>query len=165
MTAPWTMDFSALQIFDTKFRELHERSLEVLDAVPEEKLYAKPRELDRTFAMFSCGEYLLRSAAAVEQTFLGVTRKLWDDPFEWTLPEALSTKAAVAAYIREAEEARLEGFRFLGSDEVLPREMPSPEKLRPIFEILLETLAKAEHYQGRATAVMQFHSDLKPPRR
>ena len=41
--------------------------------------------------MFSCGEYILRSAAAVEQTFGGITTRLWDDPFEWTLPEALST--------------------------------------------------------------------------
>ena len=154
-----------IEIFNAAFSKLHSRSLEVLDAMPDDKLYAKPRELDQTFAMFSCGEYLLRSAAAVEQTFLGITRKLWDDPFEWTLPEALSTKAAVAQYIGEAEEARLEGFRFLGSDDVLSREMPSPEKLRSIFEILLETLAKAEHYQGRAVSIMQFYSDIKAPRR
>ncbi len=154
-----------LQIFNSAFERLHARSLVILDAMPEDRLYAKPRELDQTFAMFSCGEYLLRSAAAVEQTFLGLTRKLWDDPFEWTLPEALSTKAAVAQYINEAEDARLEGFRFLGSDDVLSREIPSPEKLRSIFEILLETLAKAEHYQGRAVSVRQYFSDVKAPRR
>lgn len=156
---------SQIEIFNVAFARLHSRSLEVLDAIPEGKLYVKPRELDQTFAMFSCGEYLLRSAAAVEQTFLGITRKLWDDPFEWTLPEALSTKASVAQYLKEAEEARHEGFRFLGSDDVLSREMPSPEKLRSIFEILLETLAKAEHYQGRAVALMQYHSDVKALRR
>lgn len=156
---------SQIQIFNDAFLKLHERSLAVLDAVPEERLYAKPRELDRTFAMFSCGEYLLRSGAAVEQTFLGITRKLWDDPFEWTLPEALGTKEAVRTYLIEAETARGEGFGFLQSEDDLRKQMPSPEKLRPLFEILLETLAKAEHYQGRAVAIAQYFSDAKPLRR
>lgn len=153
-----------IQTLDDAFLKLHKRSLTVLDAVPEERLYAKPKELDQTFAMFSCGEYLLRSAAAVEQSFLGITRKLWDDPFEWTLPEALGTKEAVKTYLMEAETARIEGFGFLTSDADLEKMMPSPEKLRTIFEILLETLAKAEHYQGRAIAVAQYF-DVKATRR
>lgn len=154
-----------LSTLSVAFETLHARSLAVLDAIPEERLYAKPRELDQTFAMFSCGEYLLRSAAAVEQTFLGITRKLWDDPFEWTLPEALGTKEAVKTYLIEAEAARIEGFGFLKSDDDLQKQMPSPEKLRTLFEILLETLAKSEHYQGRAVSIAQYFSDAKPLRR
>ena len=115
-------------------------------------------------AMFSCGEYLLRSAGAVEQTFGGITTRLWDDPFEWTLPEKLSTPIAVLEYLDEVERTRLAGFGFFTSDGDLQKQIPAPEKLRSLFDLLLETLARAEHYQGRAFAVFQMLSDKKLPR-
>ena len=115
-------------------------------------------------AMFSCGEYLLRSAAAVEQTFGGITTRLWDDPFEWTLPEKLSTPADVADYLREVEATRVAAFKFFKSDEDLKKQIPAPENLRSIFDLLLDTMSRAEHYQGRAFAVFQVFSDEKLPR-
>lgn len=115
-------------------------------------------------AMFSFGEYILRSAGAVEQTFGGITTRLWDDPFEWTLPEELSTPTAVTEYLDEVERTRLTGFGFFTSDGDLRKQIPAPEKLRSIFDLLLETLARAEHYQGRAFAVFQMLSDEKLPR-
>ncbi len=154
-------DTEFLKSFDCSFRELHERSLRLLASAPEGDLYTKPRELTRTFAMFSFGEFILRSAAAVEQMSLGLTRKLWDDPFEWTLPESLSTKDAVAGYLAEVEAARTECFTFLADDSVLEKKLPSPEKIRSIFEILVETLSRADHFQGRAAAVLQYFSDEK----
>src|SRR3712207_7579473 len=64
--------------------------LRLVQAVPFEKLYWQPEVARaRTFPVYSCGEHVLRSAAAVEQTFGGITVNLWDDPFEWTLPESL----------------------------------------------------------------------------
>jgi hypothetical protein len=42
--------------------------------------------------------------------------------------------------------------------------MPAPEKLKTIFEILLETVARSEHFQGRAFAIFQMFSDEKLPR-
>ena len=42
--------------------------------------------------------------------------------------------------------------------------MPAPEKLSSILAILLETLARAENFQGRAFAVFQMFSDEKLPR-
>jgi len=114
--------------------------------------------------MFSCGEYVLRSAAKIEQTFGGITTRLWDDPFEWTLPEELSTTVLITEYLAEVERTRLKGFSLFKSDEDLRREMPAPEKLKTIFEILIETVARAEHFQGRAFAVFQMLSDEKLPR-
>lgn len=113
--------------------------------------------------MFSCGEFILRSAGAVEQTFGGITTRLWDDPFEWTLPEELSTADLMANYLAEVEETRRRGFALFNSDEDLQREMPAPEKLKTIFEILLETVSRAEHFQGRAFAIFQMFSDEKLP--
>ena len=150
--------------FDRRFRSLHERSCDFMTRVDAADLFRKPRELERSMAMFSCGEYILRSAAAVEQTFGGITTRLWDDPFEWTLPEKLSTPTAVTEYLDEVERTRLSGFAFFKSDEDLQKQIPAPEKLRSIFDLLLETLARAEHFQGRAFAVFQMLSDEKLPR-
>lgn len=153
-----------IEIFDRRFERLHERSCRFVEKIPDGNLFSKPRELNRTFAMFSCGEYVLRSAAAIEQTFLGITRRLWDDPFEWTLPEELSTGAKVSEYLREVEQTRANGFAFFASDADLSREVPAPERLKPIAEILLETVARAEHFQGRAFAVFQFYSNETLPK-
>jgi len=153
-----------LESFDQRFRLLHERSCQLLKLIDSADLFRKPRELERSMAMFSCGEYLLRSAGAVEQTFGGITTRLWDDPFEWTLPEKLSTPIAVLEYLAEVERTRLAGFGFFTSDGDLQKQIPAPEKLRSLFDLLLETLARAEHYQGRAFAVFQMLSDKKLPR-
>jgi hypothetical protein len=155
---------SQIDLFDHQFSLLHSRSNELLKLIPDDKLFWQPRKLTQTYQMFSCGEYILRSAAKVEQMFGGITTRLWDDPFEWTLPEELSTAALIGEYLTEVERTRLKGFSLFSSDEDLRREMPAPEKLKSIFEILIETVARAEHFQGRAFAVFQMFSDEKLPR-
>lgn len=154
-----------LTSFDAAFRKLDSLSRELMARTTEDQLFKKPRAFTNSLAAFSIGEYILRSAAMVEKTFGGITTRLWDDPFEWTLPEKLADKPAITQYLDEVEATRLKGFTFFTSDSDLNRQMPAPEKLRSVFEILLETLAKAEHYQGRAFAVFQMLTDEKLPRR
>ena len=153
-----------LETIDCKFAAFHSRSLRLLSMSGDENLYRRPRELPETFAIFTFGEYLLRSAASVEQTFGGITTRLWDDPFEWTLPEKLSTTSLVAEYLDEVDSARKKGFAFLNSDDDLDKRMPAPTEIKSIFEILTDTLVRAEHYQGRAAAVLQYFTDEKLPR-
>ncbi len=153
-----------LESFNRRFALTHERSLSLLEKVSDTDLFRKPRELERSMVMFSCGEYILRSAAAVEQTCGGITTRLWDDPFEWTLPEELSTSQRVSDYLKEVEVSRLSAFQFLKSDDDLGMQLPAPKTLRSIFDLLLDTVARAEHYQGRAFAVFQMLSDEKLPR-
>ncbi|MDQ3712760.1 MAG: hypothetical protein M3388_11160 [Acidobacteriota bacterium] len=153
-----------LDSFDRQFSALHQRSSELIKLIPNEKLFWKPRQSSKTYAIFSCGEYILRSAGKVEQTFGGITTRLWDDPFEWTLPEELSTVNLILDYLAEVEETRRRGLSLITTDEDLQREMPAPEKMKTIFEILLDTIARAEHFQGRAFAVFQMFSDEKLPR-
>ena len=155
---------SHLEIFDREFSFLNSRSCELLKLIADDKLFWQPRQLNKTYQMFSCGEYILRSAGKIEQTFGGILTRLWDDPFEWTLPEELSTAALMLEYLAEVEQTRLRGFSLFKSDEDLRREMPAPEKLKTIFEILIETIARAEHFQGRAFAVFQMLSNEKLPR-
>ena len=155
---------SQIEIFERQFSLLHSRSNELLKLISDGKLFQSPRQLKQTYQMFSCGEYILRSAGKVEQTFGGITTRLWDDPFEWTLPEELSTAALIGEYLAEVERTRLKGFALFKSDADLRRELPAPEKLKTIFEILIETVARSEHFQGRAFAVFQMVSDEKLPR-
>jgi hypothetical protein len=150
-----------IDALDRQFQTLDRRAREIVRQTPDEKLYWQPRRIDALFPVNSCGEYILRSAGAVEQTFGGLTTKLWDDPFEWTLPEALATGAAVLNYLDEVEQTRRKGFALLRSDEDLRREIPAPEKLKTIFALLLETLARAENFQGRALAIFREFSDEK----
>ncbi len=153
-----------LETFDRRFVLIHQRSLALLEMLSDTNLFQMPRDLERSMAMFSCGEYILRSSAAIEQTCGGITTRLWDDPFEWTLPEELSTVDRVSVYVEGVERSRASAFRFLTSDEDLKRQIPAPKVLRSIFELLLDTVARAEHYQGRAFAVFQMLSDEKLPR-
>jgi hypothetical protein len=153
-----------LDSFDRQFARIHQRSIDLVSLTPDNILYRKPRDPGQTMTIFSCGEYILRSAAAVEQTFGGITTRLWDDPFEWTLPEKLSTPLLVLEYLHEVEETRRRGFDFFNADAELAREIPAPERLRSIHEILLDTISRAGHYQGRAFAIFQMLSDEKLPR-
>ncbi|HEX8559368.1 MAG TPA: hypothetical protein VF668_14790 [Pyrinomonadaceae bacterium] len=135
-------------------------------AVPAERLYWQPERGPgaRVFPVYSCGEHLLRSAAAVEQTFGGITANLWDDPFEWTLPESLPAPADVERYLEEAEAARRRAFGFLRSDEDLSKELAAPAGMRTLFALAAETLARAAHHQGRAYATFRLFSDARLPR-
>ena len=148
-----------IEIFDRHFRGIHERSCEFVVLIPGDRLFWKPSPTES----YSCGEYLLRSAAAVEQTFGGITARLWDDPFEWTLPEELATHDKIIEYLEEVEATRNRGFAYFESDADLARQIPAPEKMIPILQLLLETASRAQHFQGRAFAVFQTFSTAKLP--
>lgn len=153
-----------IESFDRRFDALHQRSIELVKLTSNDKLFWQPREAEKSFAPVSIGAYILRSAAQVEQTFGGLTTRLWDDPFEWTLPEELATTDKILEYLAEAEATRQNGFELFSSDEDLKKELPAPVAIKPIFDILLETICRAEHFQGRAFAVFQMFSDKKLPR-
>jgi hypothetical protein len=150
---------------DEQFTRLAARSRSFVNGVPEEKLYWQPRQSSGAFPVYSCGEHILRSAAAVEQTFGGITTNLWDDPFEWTLPETLLTTLHIAEYLSEVEATRQRGFALFASDEDLRKEIAAPSgKMLPLCSLLLETLARAAHHQGRAFAIFRLFSDALLPR-
>jgi len=153
-----------LTILNGRFDTIDRRSRDLLAKVSDADLYRRPRELDRELVPFSVGEYLVRSAAMVEQTFGGITTRLWDDPFEWTLPEKLVTKQLVLDYLDEVNSVRSEGFKFISSDAALTSRIPAPVDIRTIFDILLDTLGRAEHYQGRAFAIFQTLFDGGVPK-
>jgi hypothetical protein len=151
---------------DEQFARLHERSLALVEAVPADKLYWQPaRPSAHVLPVYSCGEHILRSAAAVEQTFGGINASLWDDPFEWTLPEQLPTPSHVAEYLNETEATRRRAFQSLRDDTDLSKKIATPSgEMRTLFTLAAETLARAAHHQGRAYATFRLFSDARLPR-
>ncbi len=134
-----------IESFERAFAGLHERSCLLVVETSQEILFLRPSNRPE---IYSFGELILRSAAKVEQTFGGITSRLWDDPFEWTLPEKMSNCEKILEYFDEVRETRIRGFDFLVSDEDLKRELPSPERMRTIFEVLLETIVDAEKFEA-----------------
>lgn len=152
-------------LFDEQFARLHRHTLALIHVVQSEKLYWRPRESREELPVYSCGEYILRSAGAVEQTFGGITTNLWDDPFEWTLPETLSTAELIIGYLKEVDSTRRRGFELFMSDDDLLKEVvvPSGEPLT-ISALLLDTLVRAAHHNGCAFATFRLFSDARIPR-
>jgi hypothetical protein len=154
-----------LSTLDAQFIALHERSSALVQIVAAEKLYWQPRAA-RAGAppVYSCGEHILRSAACVEQTFGGITANLWDDPFEWTLPETLATPVLVAEYLAEVEATRKRGMALVETEADLSKEIAAPSgEMQTLFALISETLARAAHHQGRAFATFRLFSDERFP--
>ena len=98
-------------------------------------------------------QHILRSAAAIEQMCGGLTANLWDDPFEWTLPETLSNADRVVEYLSEVDVARERAFDSI-DDAALTKyiAVPSGEE-QQLISVLLETLVRASEFRGRAIAL------------
>ncbi len=151
------------QSLEHQFREIDRRSRALVNCIPDEKLHWRP-PCEPGGAPSSCGEHILRSAATVEQTCGGISANLWDDPFEWTLPESLPTSASVTKYISEVEATRARTFDLIREDSDLDKQIMTPSgQLETLFSVLIETLARASHHQGRAYATFRLFSEATLP--
>ena len=92
----------------------------------------------------------------VEQTFGGVTANLWDDPFEWTLPEHLSTPTKVREHLAEVESLRARAFTSFVDDSCLVQHIATPSHdTQSLLNLLLTTLLRATSYQAQAQLVLK----------
>jgi len=150
---------SFITSLDREFAQLHQRSRELIEGAREGRLYRRPDCKVGSGPVLSVGEYVLRSAATIEQTFGGLTANLWDDPFEWTLPETLSTPAKVVVYLDEVEATRKRGFELFKNDAELLKEIMGPSGNTRLISLLLDTLVRAAHYLGAAEATFEVLCD------
>lgn len=147
---------------DREFARLHSRSATIIEKTPASLLY-EARVQPPISGLHSVGENVLRSAAVIEQTFGGVTANLWDDPFEWTLPEQLSTPATVLAHLLEVEATREHAFASFTDDSCLLKAVSTPgDGLVSLMELLLKTLLRAGHYQSQAVMTLTALSGNSP---
>lgn len=134
---------------DREFAELITRLKELVRSVPSDLLYGNPPAV-------SIGENILRSAAVIEQTCGGLTANLWDDPFEWTLPETLSNADRIIEYLSEVDLARQRAFNSILDDSALSKYISDPSgEPRLLISLLLETLVRASDYRGRAQPTLK----------
>ena len=137
---------------DRQFAEIHKTSCDIIARLSPELLYRRSAEATSNG---SCGEQILRCGAVIEQSFGGITANLWDDPFEWTLPESLNTTAKVLEYLMEVEALRNRAFLAFQNDADLSKEIMTPAGTKQILPFLLDTLNRARHHQQHAITVLE----------
>jgi hypothetical protein len=124
----------------------------------DEAVYSHPDN-----SRHSVGESVLRSAAEVEQTFGGITANLWDDPFEWTLPEHLSSTTKIIEHLGEVEALRNRAFASFADDSCLAKQVATPADTRSLIDLLLGTLMRAVEYQTEAVVTLKGLSSINAP--
>src|SRR5258705_13499478 len=153
---------------DREFSRLHFSACAVIEQTSIEILYAIPAQTSLPSAprqLPSIVESVLRSAAAIEQPFGGITANLWDDPFEWTLPEYLSTPARINEHLAEVEATRRHAFASFADDASLLKHVAVPSgETRPLIDLLSDTLLRAVDYQAQALLVLKTLSGNHPLR-
>ena len=145
----------SLQQLEHEFARLLGDLKLLVRALPGEIVYELPGNGMRT----TVGETVVKSAAVLEQTFGGLTSNLWDDPFEWTLPETLASAENIIQYLDEVDTARRRAFAFLADDASLTKTVlvPSDGQIS-VLDLLERTLSNARSYQSRATQLSKSFS-------
>ena len=133
-----------VESLDREFARLHFSACRIIENTREDQLY-----LQESARCPSVGDRILRAAAAIERTFGGLTANLWDDPFEWTLPEYLSTPSRIIEHLGEVEALRAKAFESFTDDSCLLKHVATPaDETVPLIELLLETLVNAARLHG-----------------
>ena len=131
--------------FDQEFKRLEAEWRESLAQLDSSNLYSETQQ-----QLSPAAEQILRSARIVEQVSGGITAKLWDDPFEWTLPETLRTKDKLIAYVDEVRDARESAFQLFKDDADLLKTVMAPSGPTQLMSLLLDALVRAAYHQLQA---------------
>jgi hypothetical protein len=150
-------DRDVVELLDREFQNLLAQLKALVTSVSPELIYKRPQSL----SVSTLGEYILKSAAVAEQTFGGLTANLWDDPFEWTLPEALSDANRIVEYLAEVDQARQRAFSCFANDASLLKNVSVPSgESRLLANVLVDALVRANTYYGQALATHKIFSDV-----
>jgi hypothetical protein len=140
--------------FDQEFKRLEAEWRDSIERLDPASLY-----FDDQQQLAPAAEQILRSARIVEQVSGGITANLWDDPFEWTLPETLRTKDKLIAYIDEVHDARARAFQLFKDDADLLKTVMAASGLTQLLSLWLDALVRARYHQ------LQAREDYRTPRR
>ena len=124
--------------FDEEFKRLEAQWRNSIQQLDSSRFYSADQQ-----QLSPAAEQILRSARIVEQVSGGITANLWDDPFEWTLPETLRTKDKLRAYVDEVHDARERAFQLFRDDADLLKTVMTPRGATPLMSLLLEALVRA----------------------
>src|SRR3954466_14110111 len=130
---------------DQEFKRLEIEWRESIRQFDDANLYSQAKQ-----KLAPGAEQILRSARIVEQVSGGITANLWDDPFEWTLPETLSTKDKLIAYLNEVHDARARAFALFTADADLLKTVMAPSGPTQLMSLLLDAITRARHHELQA---------------
>jgi hypothetical protein len=131
--------------FDQEFKMLEAEWRDSIKHLDAASFYSADRQ-----QLSGAAEQILRSARIVEQVSGGITVNLWDDPFEWTLPETLRTKDKLIAYVDEVRSARDRAFQLFKADADLLKTVMAPSGPTQLMSLLLDALVRARFQQLQA---------------
>ena len=147
----------------SEFERLHGNLIELLDLIPEDKLYWRPFESPAFVRIYSCGELIGHIGGIIEYAFNGITSNFWEEPFEWITREALPTASHIRKYLEDVARVRRLAFESL-RDADLPKQIFYPNAAATtIGEILVESLAHASHHRGQVYAYVHLFSGARLP--
>jgi len=136
--------------FDCEFDRLDSNWRKLISDLDSATFYSAEKQ-----QLSPAAEQILRSARIVEQACGGITANLWDDPFEWTLPETITSKDKLNGYLEEVRDARARAFRFFKDDAELLKTIMAPGGPTQLASLLLDTLVRAGYCQLQAKAYLQ----------
>ena len=131
--------------FDQEFQRLEAEWRDSIEQLDSSNLYFADQQ-----QLSPAAEQILRSARIVEQVSGGITANLWDDPFEWTLPETLRTKDKLIAYVDEVHDARERAFQLFKDDADLLKTIMAASGLTQLMTLLLDALVRSRYHQLQA---------------
>lgn len=154
---------ATVEIIGRELERIHQNLIQILDIIPEDKLYLKPFESANFIRVYSCGELISHIGGIVEYAFNGITSNLWEEPFEWITREVLPTRSHIAAYLEEVARVRRMAFSSF-TDEDLPKKIYFPNATgTTLGEILTKTLSHASHHRGQVYAYAHLFTDARLP--
>jgi len=136
--------------FDHEFKRLEVDWRALIERLDPSTLYSETQQ-----QLSPAAEQILRSARIVEQVSGGITANLWDDPFEWTLPETLRTKDKLVGYVDEVRDARARAFQLIKADADLLKIVMAPSGPTQLMSLLLDALVRAAYHQLQATRLLK----------
>src|SRR6185503_107188 len=136
---------SFINWFDREFKRLETEWRDSIQQLDEHSLYSENQQ-----ELSPAAEQILHSARIVEQVSGGITANLWDDPFEWTLPETLTTKDKLISYVNEVRDARELAFQFFKDDADLLKTIMAPSGPTQLISLLLDALVRARYHHLKA---------------
>ncbi len=134
--------------FDQEFTRLEREWRDSIIELDSSSLYSEAHQ-----QLSPPAEQILRSARIVEQVSGGITANLWDDPFEWTLPETLRTKDKLIGYVEEVRAARARAFQVFAHDADLLKIVMAPGGPTQLMSLLLDALVRAKYHQLQAKVI------------
>ena len=143
--------------FDQEFKRLETEWREAIEQLDSSRLYSESQQ-----QLFPAAEQILRSARIVEQVSGGITANLWDDPFEWTLPETLTTRDKLISYLDEVRAARERAFQFFKDDSDLLKTIMAPGGSTQLMSLLLDVLVRAGYQQLHTKEYWKARSSFNP---